>query len=209
MQWVIVRIPFDVGKTWGSRGQFKVKGEINGFPFRTSLFPRGGGAHILLVNKRMQTGAKVTAGASADFRLEPDTAERTITVSPELDRALSEERALRRWFDQLNYSARNDITRWVTEVRSAEARERRANQIAERLLATMEAERDLPPILRMAFARNAQAAQGWKLMSASRRRMHLFGIFYYRTPDAQARRVAKVVQDAYDLAARKAKKAAG
>jgi hypothetical protein len=33
-------------------------------------------------------------------------------------------------------------------------------------------------------------------MSPSRRRGHLFGIFYYRTPDAQARRIDKMLDDA-------------
>ena len=65
LNWVIVRIPFDVGKTWGARGQMKVKGEINGFAFRTSLFPTGKGDHVLLVNKRMQTGARAGAGSVA------------------------------------------------------------------------------------------------------------------------------------------------
>ena len=37
-------------------------------------------------------------------------------------------------------------------------------------------------------------------MSASRRRAHLFGIFYYRTPDAQERRIDKMLDDAVTLA---------
>jgi len=39
----------------------------------------------------------------------------------------------------------------------------------------------------------------------SRRRGHLFGIFYYRNPEARARRVAKAVEDAIDVASRCAK----
>lgn len=80
LKWVIIRIPFDVHKLWGARGQLKVKGEINGFAFRTSLFPRGKGGHILLVNKRMQQGARAVAGTIAQFRLEPDTEERVVTL---------------------------------------------------------------------------------------------------------------------------------
>ena len=44
LNWIIIRVPFDAAKLWGTRGQIKVKGEINGFVFRTSLFPtREGG----------------------------------------------------------------------------------------------------------------------------------------------------------------------
>jgi len=196
LNWVIARVPFDVARTWGTRGQIRVKGEINGFPFRTSLFPTGSGAHVLLVNKRMQAGSKSSVGMRAKFRLEPDTEERIVTVPQELLRALSEDRALRRWFDGLNHSTRKYIAEWVGEVKSTEARERRANQIAERLLATMEAERELPPVLRLAFARDARAEEGWKRMSQAQRRGHLMAIFYYRDPKSQARRVAKALLDA-------------
>ncbi len=39
LNWVVIRVPFDAAGVWGLRGQIKVKGEINGFAFRTSLFP--------------------------------------------------------------------------------------------------------------------------------------------------------------------------
>ena len=64
----------------------------------------------------------------------------------------------------------------------------------------MEAERELPPVLQVAFARHPRAREGWDGMSASRRRGHLFGIFYYRTPDARARRIDKMLDDANALA---------
>src|SRR5260370_6614291 len=124
--WVIIRIPFDVSKVWGTRGMLKVKGEINGFAFRTSLFPTGKGYHYLLVNKRMQVGANAAPGDTAQFRLEPDTEKRVATVHPELQRILNEDRSFRRWFDQLNCSTRKWITDLIVNVKSAQARVRRA-----------------------------------------------------------------------------------
>jgi uncharacterized protein YdeI (YjbR/CyaY-like superfamily) len=198
LNWVIARIPFDVSKVWGTRAAVRVKGDINGFAFRTSLFPTGDGGHVMLVNRKMQAGAKAAVGVAARFVLEPDTAPRTVAMPAELDRALSEVRPLRRWYDQLNASTRKYTAEWVAEVKSAEARERRATQLAERLLATMEAERELPPVLRAAFARDPRAYEGWKQMSVARRRGHLLGIFYYRDPKAQARRAAQAVRDAHE-----------
>ena len=168
--WVIVRIPLDVPKVWGTRGMLKVKGEINGFAFRTSLFPTGKGYHYLLVNKRMQAGAAARPGSVAQFRLEPDMEKRVATVPAELQRILNEDRSLRRWFDQLNYSTCKWITDRVVQVKSAEARVRRAEQAAEQLMATMEAERELPPILKLAFAREPRALAGWQRMSPTHRR---------------------------------------
>jgi len=205
LNWVVIHVPFDAAKVWGLRGQIKVKGEVNGFAFRTSLVPTREGRHILLVNKRMQKGARAVEGSIARFLLELDNEERVVTISDELQRILSqgprnEVRSLRRWYDKLNYSTRSDIAKWITEPKSSEARERRAEQIAERLLAVMEAERELPPILQVALARHPRAREGWDGMSASRRRGHLFGIFYYRTPDAQARRIDKMLDDATAIA---------
>jgi uncharacterized protein YdeI (YjbR/CyaY-like superfamily) len=204
--WVIVRIPLDVPKVWGTRGMLKVKGEINGFAFRTSLFPTGKGYHYLLVNKRMQAGACAAPGDTAQFRLEPDTEKRVATVPTELQRILNEERSFRRWFGQLNYSMRKWIADWITQVKSADARVRRAEQVAEQLLATMEAERELPPILKLAFARDPRAYTGWQRMSPTHRRGHLLAIFYYRTPDARDRRIAKMLEDALAFAERKPRK---
>jgi uncharacterized protein YdeI (YjbR/CyaY-like superfamily) len=204
--WVIIRIPFDVPKIWGTRGMLKVKGEINGFAFRTSLFPTGKGYHYLLVNKRMQSGACAAPGDTAQFRLEPDTERRVVAVPAELQGILREDRSFLRWFDKLNYSTRKWICDWVTHVKSAEARARRAEQVAEQLLATMEAEGELPPILKIAFARDPRALTGWQRMSPTHRRGHLLAIFYYRTPDARDRRIDKMLEDALAVAERRSGK---
>jgi len=173
-----------------------VKGEINGFAFRTSLFPTGKGYHYLLVNKRMQAGAHAAPGDTAQFRLEPDTEKRVATVPAELQSILNEERAFRRWFDKFNYSIRKWIADWITQVKSPEARVRRAEQVAEQLMATMEAERELPPVLKLAFARDPRAYKGWQSMTLLQRRQHLLGIFYSRTPESRDRRISKMLEDA-------------
>ena len=205
LQWVIVRIPFDAAKIWGKRGQIRVKGEINGFQFRTSLFPTGDGRHVLVVNKRMRAGGKTDLGVTARFRMEPDPEKHELAVPVEFERVLAEDKALCRWYGQLSNSTRNEIVKWIHGVKSPEARARRAEQITERLLATMDAERDLPPLLRMAFARDARAEQGWKQMSAAHRRGQLMAIFYYRTPEARGRRLAKVMEEARRYAEKKRK----
>lgn len=55
LRWVIARVPFDIAKAWPELHRRRVRGDIEGFAFRTSLFPnpRGTG-HMLLVNKKMQ-----------------------------------------------------------------------------------------------------------------------------------------------------------
>jgi hypothetical protein len=209
LNWTIIRIPFDVAKIWGKRGQLRVKGTINGFAFQSSLFPTGQGTHMLTVNKKMQAGGKAAPGAKAKFVLEPDTAPREVKPSPELLRMLRQSKQLQKYFDSLNYSTRRYISLWVEEGKHVETRRRRAEQLAERLMETMEAERELPPLLQIALQHNPKARAGWELMSRTHRRSHLLGIFYYRNPESRARRLAKAVEEMVEYAEKRAAKDGG
>jgi uncharacterized protein YdeI (YjbR/CyaY-like superfamily) len=200
LNWTIIRIPFDAAKVYGMRGQINVKGDINDFEFRTCLFPVKGGGHILLVNKRMQKAARVKVGSVAQFRIESDQKVRVSVIPEPLKRILAKDAPLRRWYKTLTQSNRNDIAKWISDPVSNEAQVRRAEQMAERLLSVMDAERELPPVLQVAFARNPTAYDGWNHMTLARRRGHLFGIFYYRTPEGRGRRIDKMLDDAVAIA---------
>jgi uncharacterized protein YdeI (YjbR/CyaY-like superfamily) len=204
--WVVIRIPFNVQTIWGTRGMFRVRGEINGFAFRTSLFPTRKGEHFLLVNKKMQAGAHAFEGSAAEFLLEPDTKERIITIPAEFKRILAGDRAFRRWFDGLSYSIRKWLSDWIVQPKSPASRVRRAEQVAEQLFSAMEAERAFPPALQLAFTRDPRALEGWNLMSPSHRRAQLIAIFYYRSPDARTRRLEKVIAEAIARAEKKSTK---
>src|SRR5215510_4214689 len=97
LNWTIIRIPFDAAKLWGKRGQLRVQGEINGFPFRSALFPTGKGSHVLMVNKKMQVGGKAVPGTKAKFRLQPDTQSREFKPSPELERIFRQSKQLQKY----------------------------------------------------------------------------------------------------------------
>jgi uncharacterized protein YdeI (YjbR/CyaY-like superfamily) len=200
--WTIIQIPPKVSKVWNTRSMFKVKGTINDFPFRTSLFPTGQGTHTLLVNKAMQKGAQVRIGSTADFHLEPDTAERKIIIPAHLAKILKQDRAFNRWFATLNYSVRKWLTDWINQPKSSEARIRRTDQVAEQLMSAMDAEQELPPLIKAAFVREPRALEGWNAMSQRQRRGQLIAIFYYRNPASREKRIAKTVQDALACAER-------
>src|SRR5438270_3632913 len=193
--WVIVRIPFDVKRTWGG-SRVKVRGKVNGATFRTSVFPQKNGSHFLLINKQLQKAAGIRAGSTAEFHVEVDTAPRLATVPQELERIFEQSKRLRKWFDSLSYSYRYEMSRRISLPTSAETRKRRAEQIAELLLETMEAERELPPLIKTALDQNPIAREGWNAMTPTQRRGHLMGVFYYRTPEARARRLQKAMEAA-------------
>jgi uncharacterized protein YdeI (YjbR/CyaY-like superfamily) len=201
--WVIARIPFDVQTAWPVRNRLRVRGEIEGFAFRTSLFAESGReGHFLLVNKKMQAGAKARVGDMVRIKLEPDLEERPAVLPAELERELKGDRKLRKWFDGMSPSMRREIGKWVDEAKGAETRQKRAEKMAERLMQAMEGEEDPPPVLKAAFQRQPRALDGWKAMTPTQRRNHLLGIFYYGTVEARERRAAKVIEVALQAAAK-------
>jgi uncharacterized protein YdeI (YjbR/CyaY-like superfamily) len=193
--WVMVRIPFNSVKIWGARGHIRVKGEINGFAFRSSVFPTGDGHHMMLVNKQMQKGGRVQPGMEARFRIEPDLEKRELVVPPDLDRLLRSSKGLQKLYQSLTPYTRKFVTSPVADAKSPETRLRRAEQVAEHLMETMEAEIELPPLLRQAFARNPEAAEVWQSMTPTQRRSQLLGIFYYRSHDSRLRRIEKMMAE--------------
>jgi hypothetical protein len=199
--WVIVRLPFDVKKTWGG-SRVKVLGEVNGVRFRTSVFPQKDGRHFILINSKIQKAARVFLGNTAEFRLELDTQLRVVVVPSEFESILKQSKKLRAFFDSLIFSYRNPISMWISEPKSTASRRRRAEQIAERLMETMEAEQELPPLIQAAFARNSMAREGWVRMTPRQRRGELMAIFHYRNPESRARRLQKTL----DLAKRVAQR---
>ena len=167
--WTIVRVPFDPAAAWKEMIRLRVRGEANGFPFRTSLFPDAAGGFYLLVNRTTQAGASVGLGASAEFLLEPDLEPRDAELPDELATLLDEVEGLREWYDGLTEYTRREIGKWVLGVKSDEARLRRAEQMAERLLSTMEAEIELPPLIETAFRARPKARAGWAKMTPTQR----------------------------------------
>ena len=192
--WTIARVPFDPAEVWTERVRLRVKGTINGFAFRTSLFPFAGeeGKYFLLVTREMQAGAKVKPGHVATFVLEADLDPRPAELPEELDALLDEEDGLRAWYGSLTEYTRREIGKWVCDVKSDEARIRRARTMAERLFATMEAEVELPPAIRKALDARPKARSGWQLMTPTQRRMELFGVSAYQSPESRAKRIGKL-----------------
>ena len=62
-----VYVPINIVEAFGTRSRLAVKGAINGFPFRSSIFPMGGGKFYMVVNREMREGAKVKAGDTVEL----------------------------------------------------------------------------------------------------------------------------------------------
>jgi len=207
--WTIARVPFMPKDVWPKMLRLRVRGDVNGFAFRTSLFPHADntkvfaesarqvkgpktGGYFLLVNKAMQRGAGVGQGEMAAFTLEPDLEPRPAELPEELDVLLEDEPGLRKWYESLSENTRRQMGTYLNEPQSEAARRKRAEQMAERMLGTMEAEKELPPMMLAAFRRRPKAKAGWAKMTPTQRRMELFTVEAYKTPESRLRRIEKL-----------------
>lgn len=211
--WTIARLPFDPAVVWPKRNGLRVLGTIRAAAltsrtraaapcsFRTSLFKGRDGRWFILVTKQTQKAARVGRGSAVEIALEPDSEVRPpVETPPELEKLLHEDRSLRRWHQALSPSIRKSVAQLVAQPKSPDARERRAELMAERMLLAMDGERVTPPILEAAFNRQPEARRGWRAMTPIQRRGHLLGIFYYQSPESRQKRAQMAIADALRVA---------
>jgi uncharacterized protein YdeI (YjbR/CyaY-like superfamily) len=163
-----------------------------------ALFPVRGGTHFILINNKIQKAAGLKEGNVATFTLAPDLEPRELTLPKELERTLNQDRSIRKWFDRLNFSIRKWMVDYISDAKTADTRRIRAGRIAEQILETMEAELELPPIIRLAFNRNPGAEQAWRSMTETQRRHNLLSLFHLRTPQSRMQRIQKMIDQALE-----------
>ena len=130
-----ITIPFDVQKTFGTRARVPVRGTINGFAFRSSIFPMGGGNHYMAVNKNLREGAKVKGGEIITVVMERDNEPRTITPPDDFARALKANKTARAMWDKLSYTHRKEHVGAIEEAKKPETRARRIEKAITQLAA--------------------------------------------------------------------------
>jgi hypothetical protein len=134
--WTRLILPFNVEKEFGSRGRVPVKGTINGFAFRTSIFPNGDSTHHMMVNKVMQQGANAKPGDKVRLTLTRDDVPKAMEIPPELKHAFTQHKRVAAAFDKLPPSHRREHIRHILEARKPQTRQRRIERIIAQLVET-------------------------------------------------------------------------
>ncbi len=131
--WTYLIIPTEVSVSLGAKGQVRVKGTINGHPYRSTALPMGDGSHYLVVGKDIRDQIKVTQGDKVLVTLELDAEERQVEVPPDLERALDNDLAAKAGYDKLAYSHKKAYVDWITSAKQADTRQRRIEKSLEML----------------------------------------------------------------------------
>ncbi len=133
-QATFIAIPFDVPKTFGSRARVRVCGTLDGFPFRSSIFPYGG-VHYLIVNQTVRAGAKVKAGDSVTIVMERDGKPRIVRPPADLARALKANPTAQAAWQRASYTRRKELADVITAAKKPETRARRLVKAIAELVA--------------------------------------------------------------------------
>jgi bifunctional DNA-binding transcriptional regulator/antitoxin component of YhaV-PrlF toxin-antitoxin module len=126
--WTYLNVPFDVEKAFGRGGQVKVKGMVNGVPFKSTLLPNGDGNHFLVVPKPLRDKAKAKAGDRVKVVVEPDAAARIVEAPPDLAKALAKNKTAKQAWDEFPPSHRKAYVEWIVEAKKDVTRARRVEK---------------------------------------------------------------------------------
>ena len=133
--WSYMKIPFDVEKEWGSRARVSVAGAMNGFAFRSSIFPDGKGGHTMMVNKAMMAGAKAAQGDTVRMELAPDMKPRAVKLPKDFRGALARSAKAQATFEAFSPSHRRAYVDWIVQAKRAETRAARIAKGVEMIAA--------------------------------------------------------------------------
>lgn len=133
--WTYLNVPFNVADEFGTKGQLKVKGSVNGVPYRGSLLPHGDGRHYLVVKSEIRNQAKVSAGDSVHVVLEQDMVPRVVTPPKDFKQALARNPKARAAFARFSYSHQKEFVDWIESAKKADTRARRIESAVAQILA--------------------------------------------------------------------------
>lgn len=129
-----VVVPFSVEETFGTRGQVRVKGTIDGHAFRSSIAPMNG-KHLLGLHKATREQIGKNIGDTVKLVIEADTDERVVTIPDDLRRALAGKATTKKAFDGLAYTHQKEYVEWVESAKKPETRARRVAETVSRIAA--------------------------------------------------------------------------
>ena len=115
-----------------SKGPIPVRGKLNGADFVQTLV-KYQGAWRLYINGPMLASSGLNVGDIAKVQIEFDPDPRDVPMSPELKKALINDKEARKNFDQLSPSRRKEILRYLASLKSRESIQKNVDRIIRHL----------------------------------------------------------------------------
>ena len=129
--WTLVVIPDDLARSLGTRSMVRVRGTVNGVPYRSSLMPDGDGGFRMMVNATTRADAGVDQGDEVTVDLEIDDAPRKVRTPPDLNRALKDDPRAKAFWGALSYSNKKLYVDWILDAQQPETRAKRVAETVQ------------------------------------------------------------------------------
>jgi hypothetical protein len=127
-----VVFPHDAEKEFGTKGNVPVNATIDGVPDKGGLFRMGMPHHMLAVPKAIRSQIGKGPGDRVAIVLWKDDEPREVVVPPQLAARMKKAGVLR-FFEGLSFTNRKEYSRWISEAKKDETRERRLAKAIELL----------------------------------------------------------------------------
>lgn len=128
-----VEVPSKItAKLHPTRGYIPVSGKINKYPFKQTLVPVKGALYRLFVNGEMLKGTGLKVGDTAHFSIEQDFDPREVSMPKEFKAQLKAEGVFEK-FSNLTPSRQKEILKYLTYLKSEEARQRNMLKVISQL----------------------------------------------------------------------------
>jgi hypothetical protein len=129
-----IEIPFDVEKTYGTKGQVKVRVTFDGHPYRGVIANMGTGCHIIGVRKDIRKAIGKEVGDVVNVTIEKDEEERVVDVPEDLKNLLAKNRKASDFYNSLSFTNRKEYAVWISSAKKEETREKRLEATLSKLL---------------------------------------------------------------------------
>jgi len=131
--WTFAVVPRAAAAKAGFRARRRVRGTIDGTPFRSSLIPRGGGEVFVVVDSGIRERIGKTEGQTVRLELELDSRPVVVRVPPALRKALQGNSKATDFFDRLTAFQRLAYIHWIAEAKPEATRDLRVVAAVQKL----------------------------------------------------------------------------
>jgi len=123
-------VPFNVPEVYGTKAQVKVRGTIDGYPYRGSIANMGEG-HCMVVKKEIRQVIGKSAGDTVKVVMDIDTEPRIVEVPEDFQQVLNNNPKAKEIFDTFSYSHKKEYVEWIEGAKKQETRENRIKKAVE------------------------------------------------------------------------------
>ena len=125
-------VPFNVPEVYGTKAQVKVRGTIDGYPYRGSIANMGEG-HCMVVKKEIRQVIDKSAGDTVKVVMDIDTEPRIVEVPEDFQQVLNNNPEAKEIFDTFSYTHKKEYVQWIEDAKKQETRENRIKKAIEQI----------------------------------------------------------------------------